>query len=70
MYTYVHTGIHVHIRTFRYKVDVKKKFAFTVRTMGWVISLSSRLVSVRLPFLSIFKPFPFCPKGSPSVRRN
>ena len=30
----------------------------------------SRLISVRLPFLSIFKPFPFCPKGNPSVQVN
>ena len=27
----------------------------------------SHLISVRLPFLSVFKPFPFCPTGSPSV---
>ena len=27
----------------------------------------SRLISVRLPFLSIFKSFIFCPKGSSSV---
>ena len=27
----------------------------------------SRLISVRLLFLSVFKPFPFCPKSSPSV---
>ena len=25
----------------------------------------SRLISVRLPFLSVFKPLPFCPTGSP-----
>ena len=30
----------------------------------------SRLISVWLPFLSVFKPFPFCPKGSPSVLVN
>ena len=30
----------------------------------------SRLISVRLPFLFVFKPFPFCPKGSPSVLVN
>ena len=30
----------------------------------------SRLISVRLPFLSVFKPFPFCPKGSLSVLVN
>ena len=30
----------------------------------------SHLISVRLPFLSVFKPFPFCPKGSPSVQTN
>ena len=30
----------------------------------------SRLISVRLPFLSVFKPFPFCPKSSPSVLVN
>ena len=31
---------------------------------------SSRLVSVRLVFLSVLKPFPFCPKGSSSVLVN
>ena len=30
----------------------------------------SRLTSVQLPFLSVFKPFPFCPTGSPSVQVN
>ena len=30
----------------------------------------SRLISVRLPFLSVFKPFSFFPKGSPSVLVN
>ena len=30
----------------------------------------SRLISVRFLFLSVFKPFPFCPKGSPSVLEN
>ena len=25
---------------------------------------------MRLPFLSVFRPFPFCPKGSPSVLVN
>ena len=30
----------------------------------------SRLISVRLPFLSVFKPFMFCPKGSSSVLVN
>ena len=30
----------------------------------------SRLISVRLPFLSVFKPFPFCPKSSLSVLVN
>ena len=30
----------------------------------------SRLISVWLPFLSVFKPFPFCPTGSPSVLVN
>ena len=40
--------------------------------MGRVIPFrfGSRLISVRLPFLSIFKPFPFCPKGSSSVPVN
>ena len=48
----------------------QKKFPFTVRTTGRAISFRSRLISVRLPFLSVFKPFPFCPKGSPSVLVN
>ena len=30
----------------------------------------SRLISVRLVFLSVLKPFPFCPKGSSSVLVN
>ena len=30
----------------------------------------SRLISVRFPFLSVFKPFPFCPKCSTSVLVN
>ena len=30
----------------------------------------SCLISVRLPFLSVFKSFPFCPTGSPSVQLN
>ena len=30
----------------------------------------SRLISVRLVFLSVFKQFPFCPKGSSSVLVN
>ena len=29
-----------------------------------------RLISVLLVFLSVFKPFPFCPKGSSSVLVN
>ena len=33
-------------------------------------SFCSRLISVRLPFLSVFKPFLFCPTGSPSVQVN
>ena len=48
----------------------KKKFPFTIRTTGRAIPFRSRLISVRLPFLSVFKPFPFCPKGSPSVLVN
>ena len=50
----------------------QKKFSFTVRTTGRVIlfRFRSRLISVRLPFLSVFKPLPFCPKGSPSVLVN
>ena len=30
----------------------------------------SRLISMLLVFLSVFKPFPFCPKGSSSVLVN
>ena len=29
-----------------------------------------RLISVRFVFLSVLKPFPFCPKGSSSVLVN
>ena len=40
--------------------------------MGNTVSFPfrSRLISVRLPFLSVFKLFPFCPKGSSSVLVN
>ena len=31
------------------------------------VSVRSRLISKWLPFLSVFKLFLFCPKGSPSV---
>ena len=34
------------------------------------VSIPFPLISVRLPFLSVFKLFPFCPKGSPSVQVN
>ena len=51
-------------------VGLKKKFPSPVRTTGRVIPFRSRLISVRLPFLSVFKPFPFCPTGSPSVLVN
>ena len=54
LHSYTYTGI-------------KKKFPSPVRTTGRVIPFRSRLISVRLPFLSVFKPFPFCPTGSPSV---
>ena len=48
------------------------KFPFTGRTTGPAIPcrFRSRLISVRLPFLSVLTPFPFCPKGSPSVQVN
>ena len=48
----------------------QKKFPFTVRTTGRAIPFRFHLISVRLPFLSVFKPFLFCPKGSPSVLVN
>ena len=51
-------------------VGVKKKFPSPVRTKGRLIPFRSRLISVQLPFLSVFKPFPFCPTGSPSVLVN
>ena len=44
----------------------QKKFQFTVRTTGRAILFLSCLISVQLLFLSIFKPFPFCLKGSSS----
>ena len=37
---------------------------------GNTVPFPFRLISVRLPFLSVFKTFPFCPKGSPSVLVN
>ena len=45
----------------RATVGVKKKFPSPVRTTGRVIPFRSRLISVQLPFLSVFKPFPFYP---------
>ena len=45
-----------------------KKFPFIVRTTGRAIPCRSRLIAVRLPFLYVFKPFPLCPKGSPSIQ--
>ena len=51
----------------------QKMFSFAVRIkMGNTVlfPFRSRLISVRLVFLSVFKPFPFCPKGSSSVLVN
>ena len=51
----------------------KKIFPFAVRTKTGntvLFPFRSRLISVPLVFLSIFKPFPFCPKGSSSVLVN
>ena len=47
----------------------QKKFPSPVRTTG-PFPFRSRLISMRLLFLSVFKPFPFCPTGSPSVLVN
>ena len=72
----------MYIRKYMYvvrTVGVNKKFpspvrttgrAIPFRTTGRAIPFHSRLTSVRLPFLSVFKPFPFCPTGSPSVQVN
>ena len=50
------------------KVSIYRLYNRTGNTVPF--SFHSRLISVRLLFLSVFKPFPFCPKGSPSVLVN
>ena len=50
------------------KVPIYRPYNGTGNTVQF--PFRSRLISVRLPFLSVFKPFPFCPKGSPSVLVN
>ena len=43
-------------------------FAVCTKTGNTVLfPFRSHLISVLLVFLSVFKPFPFCPKGSSSV---
>ena len=52
----------------------QKKFPFTVRTTGHgntvPFPFRSRLISVRLPFLSVFKLVPVLSQGQPSVLVN
>ena len=50
------------------KVPIYRLYNGTGNTV--LFPFRSRLISVRLPFLSVFKPFPFYPKGSPSVLVN
>ena len=50
------------------KVPIYRPYNGTGNTVPF--PFCSRLISVWLPFLSVFKPFPFCPKGSPSVLVN
>ena len=50
------------------KVPISRSYNGTGNSVPF--PFRSRLISVRLPFLSVFKPFPFCPTGSPSVLVN
>ena len=50
------------------KVTIYRPYNGTGNTVPF--PFHSRLISVRLPFLSVFKPFPFCPKGSSSILVN
>ena len=50
------------------KVPIYRPYNGTGNTVTF--PFRSRLISVRLLFLSIFKPFPFCPKGSSLVLVN
>ena len=50
------------------KVHIYRPYNGTGNTVLFLFR--SHLISVQLPFLSVFKPFPFCPKGSPSVLVN
>ena len=49
-------------------VSVYRPYNGTGYTVPFLFS--SRLISLRLVFLSVFKLFPFCPKGSSSVLLN
>ena len=61
---FCHTLVSVGIK----KVPIYLPYNGTGNTVPF--PFRSRLISVRLPFLSVFKPFPFCPKDSPSVLVN
>ena len=50
------------------KVPIYRPYNGTGNTVSF--PFRSRLISVRLLFLSVLKPFPFCPKGSSSVLVN
>ena len=50
------------------KVPIYRLYNGTGNTVPFLFR--SCLITVRLPFLSVFKPFPFCPKGSLSVKVN
>ena len=50
------------------KVTIYRPYNGTGNTVPF--PFHSRLISVRLLFLSVFKPFPFCPKGSSSILVN
>ena len=50
------------------KVPIYRPYNGTGNTVPF--PFRSRLISVRLVFLSVFKPFPFCSKGSSSVLVN
>ena len=59
---------HTHTVGVKKKVPIYRPYNGTGNSVPF--PFRSRLISVRLPFLSVFKPFPFCSTGSPSVLVN
>ena len=52
----------------RQKVPIYRPYNGTDNTV--LFPFHSHVITVRLLFLSVFKQFPFCPKGSMSVQVN